>query len=238
MRALSALLLTLLISASLLAQDTSNTVRLGDRTDWWSVLNENFEWPNNKAKGDELAPANFEIAGVNLEADNPFRNLRERFGWAISAVRSKGNNAREQFCYVFGQSPFGRLVFEHGESNESFYLFAEGQPWNGQALCASSTQLTPSLRTKSGLGLGISPTEVEQILGKPDFSSPSRLVYYRDIEKHTPDEKLAQLRTEHSDLADKDFHDNYDSYDLELYIEARFADGKLTYLAVSKGENY
>ena len=238
MRVLSTLLLTFLISAWVLAQDTSKTVRLADRTDWWSVLNENFEWPNNKPKGDELAPANFEIAGVNLETDNPFRNLRERFGWAISAVRSKGNNAREQFCYVFGQSPSGRLVFEHGESNESFYLFAQGQPWNGQALCAGSTQLTPAPRTKSGLGLGISPTEVEQILGKPDFSSPNRLVYYRDIEKHTPDDKLAQLRTEHSDLADKDFHDNYDSYDLELYIEARFTDGKLTYLAVSKGENY
>lgn len=238
MRVLSALLLSFLISASVLAQDTSNTVRLGDRSDWWSVLNENFEWPNNKAKGDELGAANFEIAGVNLEAETPFRNLRERFGWAVSAIRSKGNNGREQFCYVFGQSPSDRLVFEHGESNESFYLFTGGQPWNGQALCAGSTQLTSALHTKSGLGLGISPTEVEQILGKPDFSSPNRFVYYRDIEKHTPDDKLAQLRTEHSDLADKDFHDNYDSYDLELYIEARFTDGKLTYLAVSKGENY
>jgi hypothetical protein len=109
---------------------------------------------------------------------------------------------------------------------------------NGQALCAESAQVTPSLRTKSGLGLGISPTEVEQVLGKPDFSSPNRFVYYRDIEKNTPDDKLAQLRTEHSDLADKDFHDNYDAYDLELYIEVRFTDGKLTYLAVSKGESY
>ena len=237
MRISAAVVLALLISP-LVAQDTSSSVRLGDRSDWWSVLNENFEWPNNKAKGDELAPANFEIAGVNLEADAPFRNLRERFGWAISAIRSKGNNAREQFCYVFGQSASGRLVFEHGESNQSFYLFNEGQPWNGQALCAGSTQLTPALRTKSGLGLGISPAQVEQVLGKPDFTSPNRFVYYRDIEKHTPDDKLAQLRTEHSDLADKDFHDNYDSYDLELYIEVRFTDGKLTYLAVSKGESY
>lgn len=238
MRALSALLLASLISPWLLGQDTTTTVRLADRTDWWSVLNENFEWPNTKPKGDELAPPNFEIAGVNLENDEPFRNLREKFGRAISAIRSKGNNGREQFCYVSGQSPSVRLVFEHGESNESFYLFSEGQPWNGQALCAGSTQLTPSVRTKSGLGLGISPTEVEQILGKPDFSSPNRFIYYRDIEKQTPNDKLSQLRTEHSDLADREFHENYDSYDLELYIEARFADGKLTYLAVSRGESY
>jgi hypothetical protein len=39
-------------------------------------------------------------------------------------------------------------------------------------------------------------------------------------------------------LSDKDFHDNYDSYDVELYIEARFTDGKLTYLAVSRAESY
>ncbi|HET8826689.1 MAG TPA: hypothetical protein VFM77_16230 [Terriglobales bacterium] len=238
MRELFALLLAFVISPLLTAQDTSRTVRLADRTDWWSVLNENFEWPNNKPTGDELAAANFEIAGVNLESDAPFQNLRDRFGWTISAIRSKGNNGREQFCYTFGQRPSVRLVFEHGESNESFYLLTEGQPWNGQALCAGSTQLTPSLRTKSGLGLGISPTEVEQVLGKPDFSSPNRFIYYRDIEKHTPEDKLAQLRTEHSDLADKEFHDSYDSYDLELYIEARFTDGKLTYLAVSKGESY
>ncbi|HWH58933.1 MAG TPA: hypothetical protein VN682_14985 [Terriglobales bacterium] len=238
MRTLTAFILALLLPSLTLSQDTNTTVRLADRTDWWSVLNENFEWPNNKPKGDELAAANFEIAGLNLEGDTPFRNLREKLGWTISALRSKGNNGREQFCYVFGQNPSVRLVFEHGESNESFYLFTEGQPWNGQALCAGSTQLKPSLRTKSGLGLGISPTEVEQVLGKPDFSFPNRFIYYRDIEKHTPDDKLAQLRSEHSDLTDKEFHDSYDSYDLELYIEVRFTDGKLTYLAVSKGESY
>jgi hypothetical protein len=39
-------------------------------------------------------------------------------------------------------------------------------------------------------------------------------------------------------MSDKDFHDNYDSYEQELYIEARFTSGKLSYLAVSKTENY
>jgi hypothetical protein len=39
-------------------------------------------------------------------------------------------------------------------------------------------------------------------------------------------------------MSDKDFHDNYDSYELELYIEARFTSGKLSYLAVSKAESY
>jgi hypothetical protein len=238
MKTLAVFVLTILLSSLTFSQDTSKTVRLADRTDWWSVLNENFEWPNNKPKGDELPTPNFEIAGVNLETDTPFRDLGRKFGRAVSALRSKGNNGREQYCYAAAQNPSVRLVFEHGETNDAFYLFVEGQPWNGQALCAESAQVTPALRTRSGLGLGLSPTEVEQILGKPDFSRPNRFIYYRDIEKHTPEDKLAQLRSEHSDLADKEFHDSYDSYDLELYIETRFTDGKLTYLAVSKGESY
>ena len=238
MRILGILILAFLVPSLGFSQDTSKTVRLADRTDWWSVLNENFEWPNSKPKGDELAAANFEIAGVNLESDAPFLNLSSKFGRAVSTVRSKGNNGREQFCYAAAQNPAVRLVFEHGETNEAFYLFTEGQPWNGQALCAESAQVAPALRTRSGLGLGLPPTEVEQVLGKPDFSSPNRFIYYRDIEKQTRNDKLAQLRTEHSDLADKEFHDSYDSYDLELYIEVRFTDGKVSYIAVSRGESY
>ena len=238
MKVLSGILFSCLLTSLLMAQDSSKTVRLADRTDWWSVLNENFAWPNNKPQGNELAPTNFEIAGVNLQTDAPLRTVRDRFGRAVSAIRSKGVSGREQICYISERSPSVHLVFEQGESNQEFYLFDGGEPWNGQALCAESAQVTSALRTKSGLGLGISPTEVKQVLGKPDFSSLNRFIYYRDIEKQTSGDKLAQLRTEHADLADKEFHDSYDSYDLELYIEVRFTDGKMTYLAVSKGESY
>ncbi len=238
MRPLAALIFIFSVASLVAAQDTRNTVRLADRTDWWSVLNENFEWPNDKPKGDEFSSANFEIAGIDLEKDEPFRHLRDGLGRAVSAIRSKGNNGREQICYTSSRGATVRLIFENGETNQAFYLFFDGQPWNGQALCAESAQVTAALRTKSGLGLGISPTEVEQVLGKPDFSTPNRFVYYRDIERHTPQDKLSQLRTEHSDLADQEFHDSYDSYDLELYIEVRFTEGKVTYLAVSRGENY
>jgi hypothetical protein len=84
----------------------------------------------------------------------------------------------------------------------------------------------------------MSTADVQKILGKPDLSDANRMVYQRQIEKRTPDAKLAALRTEHSESSEKDFHDSYDTYDLDLYIEARFTDGKLTYLAVSKAESY
>ena len=230
------LLVTALISA---AQDTGNLVRLADRSDWWSVLNENFYWPIDKPKSEELNPETFGIAGVMLQHnDEPFRDVEAKFGRAVIAARGSSSGARQQLCYSSPSKPTVNLIFEAGESNRSFYLFNKSQPWNGDALCAESAQVTPALRTRNGLGLGMSPAEVEKILGKPDVSNPTRLVYQRQMDSHTSPEKLALLRSEHPDMSDADFHESYDSYEMELYVEARFTEGKLTYLAVSKGENF
>jgi len=222
----------------LLAQDTSTTVRLADHSDWWSILNENFYWPIDKPASNELSADNFEIAGIKLEHDPTFRSVKGKFGRAVSATRGAASSGRYQVCYVSQDKPSVRMIFEESELNLTFYLFEEGQSWNGQALCGESTQVTSALRTTSGLGLGMSAAEVERVLGKADISSPTRLVYQREVEKHTPDDKLADLRTEHAEMSEKDFHESYDSYELELYIEARLTDGKVTYWAVSKAESY
>jgi len=239
MRRLKALfILAFAFSLPLRTQDTSNSVRLADQSDWWSVLNENFYWPIEKPAGDELGADNFEIAGVKLDHEGTFRSVRNRFGRTVTATRGATTSARQQVCYLSAQSPPVRLIFEEGDLSLSFYLVAGGQGWNGQALCAESPQVSGNLRTKSGLGLGMSTAEVARILGKADISNADRLVYEREIEQHTADDKLTELRKEHSEMSDKDFHDNYDSYELELYIEARFTNDKLTYLAVSKTESY
>ena len=239
MRKLKALfILAFVFSFLLRAQDTSNSVRLADRSDWWSVLNENFYWPIEHPAGNELSSDNFEIAGIKLDHDLSFRRVKSKFGGTIIAARGVTSTVRQQVCYLSGQNPPVRLIFEEGDSSLSFYLVAGGQGWNGQALCAESPQVSANLRTESGLGLGISQAEVVRILGKADISNPDRLVYEREIEQQTPSDKLEELRKEHSEMSDKDFHDNYDSYELELYIEARFTNGKLIYLAVSRAENY
>ena len=239
MRALKVLIVaSLTLPLFLLAQDTSTTVRLADRSDWWSILNENFYWPIDKPASDELSADNFEIEGIKLERDPTFRAVKGKFGHAVAAARGTGSSGRYQVCYVSDHKPSVRMIFEESELNLTFYLFEEGQSWNGQALCTESSQVTPALRTKSGLGLGMSAAEVERILGKADISSPTRLVYQREVEKHTSDEKLADLRNEHSEMSEKEFHESYDTYQLELYIESRFTDGKLTYLAVSRADNY
>jgi hypothetical protein len=239
MRKLKALLmLAFALSFLLRAQDTSNTVRLADQSDWWSVLNENFYWPIEKPAGNELSTDNFEIAGMKLDRDPAFRTVKNKFGRTVTASRGATSSARQQVCYLSRENPPVRLIFEEGDLSLSFYLVAGGQGWNGQALCAESPQVSANLRTKSGLGLGISTDDVVKILGKADISNPDRLVYEREIEQQTPNDKLTELRKEHSDMSDKDFHDNYDAYDVELYIEARLTNGKVSYLAVSRTENY
>ena len=239
MRVLKALVVAALLCPLLLsAQDPIKKVRVADRSDWWSILNENFYWPVEKPASEELSTENFEIAGFNLPDDPTFRSVKEKFGQAVTVTRGDASSGRYQVCYLSERNPPVHLIFEEGESNLSFYLFDEGQPWNGDALCVTSPQVTSALRTKSGLALGMSPAEVEKVLSKPDFSNANRLAYHRELKKLTADAKLADLRKEHAEMSDEEFHESYDSYEFETYIEARFTDGKLTYLAVSKAENY
>jgi len=37
-------------------------------------------------------------------------------------------------------------------------------------------------------------------------------------------------------MSDTEFHESFDYSDVEAYIEARFASGKLNYLAISRSE--
>lgn len=232
------LLVILITTLTVAGQDSSHSVKLEDRSDWWSVLNDNFDWPGRKPVDGELRADNFEIEGIKFERDPLFRAIEERLGRAVPARRTNGIDTRYQICYTAEHNSGLHLIFEESDSNLNFYLFQDTQSWNGEALCAESSRVSPSLHTNSGLRLGISLAEVEQVLGKADLSSPDRLVYYRESERRTTDERMAELRKQHPDLTEQDLRDTYDSYQLELYIQARFTDGKLTYLAASQAEIY
>lgn len=44
---------------------------------------------------------------------------------------------------------------------------------------------------------------------------------------------MARFRSEHTDMTDAEFRENFEYGDGEVYIETRFVSGKLKYLAVS-----
>ena len=218
------------------AQIKQGRVRLEDHSDWWSVLNESFQTPKARRLDKDLAAGNFEVAGVSLDYDPSFKSIQNKFGHADIIERGDASTGRQQICYLSEQSPETHLIFEQGEVNLVFYLLAGGRHWDGEDLCAKSRVVTASTSTMSGLRLGISRDELEEVLGKSDLSDNEKLIYVRDVKKQTSPTELARLRTQNSKLSEKDFHETYDSYYLSIYIEARFLNSKLTYLAISKAE--
>lgn len=73
---------------------------------------------------------------------------------------------------------------------------------------------------------------------RPSITTPTKLVYYFSYKKKTAPEVLAQLRKSNPKMSDAEVSENFGYADGEAYIEARFASGKLNYLAISKSETY
>jgi hypothetical protein len=146
--------------------------------------------------------------------------------------------AETRFVILYIPSGSVDLIFEFGEVNSVLYLFDDGPTWNGSELCAPSSSVSAKLSTASGLRLGIGFQQVKNILGEPSIATPEKLVYYFDYRKKSTPKELAALRKHFPDMNDKEFAKNFEFADSEAYIEARFASGKLDYLAVSKSETY
>ena len=86
--------------------------------------------------------------------------------------------------------------------------------------------------------MGLEPQQVRAILGDPSVATPSKLVYYFGYKTKTSPKALAQLRKNYPEMSDAEFDKNFQYADGEAYIEARFASGKLNYLAISRSETY
>jgi hypothetical protein len=215
------------------AQDT----RFEDRSDWWSILNEGFQGPKVKPGNKDLHKGNFQIAGVALSGDQ-FKELAIKLGQTTAVVRGDASSGRHQVCYEsVDDATRVHLVFEFGEVEETFYLFAGGPDWNGSDLCTKSKLVSTALSTPSGLRLGLARSQVETILGTPDAVIGDRLVYSREYKKKTSTEEFEQMRNDYPrKVDDKEAHEMFDFYDVGIYIEARLTDSKLAYLAVSRTE--
>jgi transglutaminase-like putative cysteine protease len=232
------LALPLSVAPSLRAQSTSRSYP-GDNSDWWSVIRDGSRIEHLEPQRGEPAASNFQILGITLKYRGLFQRIAERMGSADSIDRGDGSAARQQACYVSAKrSPKTYLIFESGEVQIAFYLFSGGRPWNGDARCAKSELITPSLATGSGLHLGMSRGQVQGVLGKPTTSSEDRLVYWDRVRKKTSEADLVWAREQYPKLDDIEFHQNFDYYNLSVYIEASFANSKLSYLAVERSETY
>jgi len=210
------------------------TVRLKDHSDWWSINNESFHPQNVKPKSEDIDARSFQILGIALGSSENMR-LAARLGEVTAVERGDASTGRLQACYSSaGNSQRVYAIFEFGEDTSNFYLFTGGADWIGSRFCLKTKRVSLDTATASGLRLGMSRAQLEAILGKADYASGGRLVYFRDVQRKATAAQFERQRKEYpAQLSDEVAHKWFDFYEDEMYIEARFVASKLSYLAVS-----
>jgi hypothetical protein len=210
-------------------------VRFRDHSDWWSINNESFHRLNVKPLNKDMGDGSFRVADVTLGPDQ-FNDLAAKFGKVRIVERGDASNGRQQACYFSIQdSARVYLIFEFGEDESAFYLFSSGANWKGNELCGKIKVGAMNLNTTSGVRLGITRDRLDTILGKPDVVAGDKVAYSRETKVRTSPQEFEKLRAEYPQkLGDQAAHTMFDYYPVETYIEARFVDSRLNYLAVSK----
>jgi hypothetical protein len=211
-----------------------------DKSDWWSQLGRDDANRGVTVQKREPAVSNFRILGIDLGDDDTLGKAAAKLGEAQSVQRGDASTGRSQICYASVRDRPKRihLVFESGDVSDWFYLFADGPDWKGSDLCVKSNLVTENVSVASGLRLGQAPAEVKAILGKPSAVIGNKIIYSFAFEKKTSLSDFDKLRRQHPELSEEDLHRDYEFYSIGVYIEARFTQSRLSYLAVSKAETY
>ena len=177
----------------------SQTIRLNDNSDWWSILKDEDHAPGLKPNASLLSEGNFQVLGVTL-GEKQFEEASAKLGKASEVERGDAATGRHQICYQSAhKNDHTYLIFELGEVAENFYLFSGEQPWSGSNLCVQSKLVSRHLATASGLKLGITRAELEKTLGAPDRMDRKQLFYWRQgdvgtyLEAHFQNGKLKYL---------------------------------------------
>jgi hypothetical protein len=226
---------SLLLALVLCVPAVSQSVRLADSSDWWSISSENFHAPDLKPQNKEMEASNFEVLGLRSGAEG-FGHVTAKLGKAVIVERGDASTGRQQACYVSSRGrPDTHLIFEFGEDTSIIYLFADGPDWKGSRYCVRSSKVSSSLGTASGLRLGLTPNAVEAILGHPDAVMGETVVYFRQFQKKTTPKEFDEFRREYPEaLSDAQAHQKFDYYPIEQYIVVKFMNARLTYLAAEQ----
>jgi hypothetical protein len=177
------LTLTLLASTSL-----GSTISVFDNSDWWSLLRENKPEACLTPSKKKPDGANFVIAGVDFRNGNPIADAEQKIAkpWAISS-RGDAGSSRDQICFK-SATEGGRykLIFEKGEIASAAYLIDGGPDWTESYKCVVSKKVSEKLATASGLHLGMTKAEVQNILGKPCIETNDSIEYAFDYKYLLP----------------------------------------------------
>lgn len=198
----------------------------------------------------EIAGTNFRISGVGLSKDEDvLLQAAKLFGETVTVNSGDGADSNAERCYRSAtDSDNTHLVFGRGEVDSSFILSSDGSIWKKDHACKPSEKIDHSVATDSGLHLGLTQQQVVAILGLATRHTQNlaqhrdELIYSLQAEKQTDPQKLAQWwqrETKNNPAVNRQvFLENYKSYALEVYVDARFVDDLLTRLTVSWSAQY
>jgi hypothetical protein len=194
-----------------------------DDTDWWSLIPPQGELIG-AAMDDKPPLANFTIVGIDL-GPGSFDDVVPKLGIATVVMRGETQMSREQLCYRSADAST-RLIFEHGERGEAFYIVGPGKDWSGSGFCKSSPLVTDAIATQSGLRLGLTPPEVAKILGNRSGVSPGRQVWLWSGQFPVTDAELSRIRQRNPHLAISDASAKAMQHDLKAVIEVRYTNNR------------
>jgi hypothetical protein len=206
---------------------------LQDASDWWSVLNEFHSRTVLKLRL-PTPGAHLKILGVGI-GENQFQELTERLGEAPVISRGETDSSRSQVCYMStDENERVYVTFEEGPVSHAFYLFRSRKPWAGAEYCVATREISPDLEAGSGVHLGQSQREVLAILGPPSLIDEDRLVFNRGTLEHTPADQLQEFHQRMPGLTEQQVKELFGTFNRTVFMEARFLDRKLSYLAVAE----
>jgi hypothetical protein len=207
-----------------------------DESDWWSELNPNTETFDGQIQKRVFKADNLYILGLTPLAKESDDWLRAKLGPADGIFRGDGGNSRVQVCYTSVKRDV-YLISESGETNLGFYVLARLQPWRGQELCRVSSMVTKGIATRSGLRIGLTPSQVKAILGRPSVERRGLLYYASEVKIPTSPGTLEEFIKRNPSYSKTDIvNDLPEHYDLSVSVTIRFTAGRLTYLHVDKSE--
>jgi hypothetical protein len=172
----------------------------------------------------------FQVAGVSLKwawregwlNRDWLKDLQSKFGKAIIVSRGDGAMGREQVCYkTAADSGRVKLIFEHNETFDSFFLLRGGPNWKGSQYCVSSSAVSAAPALTNGLRLGMTKQQVESALGEPSYTNSDGIVYL-----------FHELGTETVPAENEEVLE----FEINASVELRFSEGKISYLRATRYE--
>jgi hypothetical protein len=196
----------------------------------------NEPYCQNAPKRVEITDADAMILGLRIGRSS-LKEVQAKLGRAGIERVSREEGSEVSLCYV---SPIDQtiLVFYSGAMGAWtdvtwFAIWSREAAFPHRSQCASSTLVSQSLATDSGLHLGLTKKEVEEIAGSPTKVGPTSSKYeYLCLQKMTEDEIKGFKTANNWDVTSDPY------FDRMSWIDIHFKNATASRIEIGRFESY